>query len=75
MLYRNLNDQNSSLWTKEEMEQLRNDEAKEGLYVEYSFEEWLSDKLENDFEEVKDKEKSEESKRHLEIVNVVELSE
>lgn len=59
MLYRNLNDQDCSLWTREDMEQLRDDEAKQGLYVEDSFEEWLSDKLESDFEEVQEKEKDE----------------
>lgn len=59
MLYRNLNEQDCSFWTREDMEQLRDDEAKQGLYVEDSFEEWLSDKLESDFEEVQEKEKDE----------------
>lgn len=44
----NINDAN--VWTLEEMKLLRKDEKRNGFNVYDSFEEWLENKLDTDFE-------------------------
>lgn len=49
-MFKNINDE--SIWSMEDMKQLREDEKSNGLYVYDDFEEWLDNKLEIDFERV-----------------------
>ncbi|WP_346961342.1 hypothetical protein [Clostridium sp.] len=49
-VFKNINDE--TIWTLEDMKQLREDEKVNGLYVYDDFEEWIENKLETDFQRV-----------------------
>ena len=49
-MFRNINDDN--IWTMDDMQQLRENEKINGFYIYEDFEEWLENKLENDFERI-----------------------
>lgn len=48
----NLNDDENSIWTEDDLKKLRDDEKEQGVYIYDDFDEWLSNKLETDFEEI-----------------------
>lgn len=50
--FKNINDEDSSVWTLDDLKQLRKDEIENGLNNFDTFEEWLNNKLETDFEEL-----------------------
>ena len=49
-MFKNIYD--DTIWTMEDMKQLREDEKANGLYTYNDFDEWLYNKLEMDFEKL-----------------------